>query len=280
MWECHQTRADLLASGMTRRGIADAVRDGLVLRARRDRYLPPDAPEIVVRAVRVGGRLTCLSLLELLGVFVLTNVRLHVQLAPTAGRMRSPRDRRKRLQPKRSGSTRLHWMSLGDDPGASTCVDIVVALAHAVLCQNARAAVASIDSALNLGLITLDQIGSVFDLLPAKYRVLVPLIDGRAQAGSETIVRLMVRSLGHACELQVHFDGVGFVDMVVDGWLVIECDSKKFHSEWAQQMKDYRRDLALAKQGCVVLRLVAEDILYRPEDVLAALRGVLSRRRG
>ena len=37
-------------------------------------------PDIVVRAVRVGGRLTCLSLLALMGVFVLRNDKVHVHL--------------------------------------------------------------------------------------------------------------------------------------------------------------------------------------------------------
>ncbi len=84
-----------------------------------------------------------------------------------------------------------------------------------------------------------------------------------------------MRGLGRAVELQVEFRDVGFVDLVVDGWLVIECDSRSFHSDWKDRLKDYRRDLALAQQGYCVLRLTAEDILYSPENVLAAIRGAL-----
>jgi hypothetical protein len=278
MWEEHRTRADLFAEGMSRRAIARAVRDGALIRARRDRYLPADTPDNVVRAVRVGGRLTCLSLLELQGIFVLANSILHVHLPRKSTRMRTPGDRKKRLNPKRALDTRLHWLACADCTGAATCVDVVVALAHAVLCQAPRAAVASIDSAINLGRITVDQVASVFDLLPAKYGVLRALVDGRAQSGPETLVRLMVRSLGGAVTPQVEFEDVGVVDLVVDDWLVIECDSKDFHSDWAQRLKDYRRDLALAQAGYVVLRLTAEDILYRPDVVLAAVRGALSTR--
>ena len=96
---------------------------------------------------------------------------------------------------------------------------------------------ASIDSALNRGLIALDQVTEIFDLLPPRYGVLRGLIDGRAQSGPETLVRVMVRKLGSTADLQVEFDGVGFVDLVVDGWLVIECDSKAHHSSWEQQLK-------------------------------------------
>ena len=239
----------------------------------------PDAPDALVRAVRVGGRLTCLSLLQLLGVFVLTNSKLHVHLTAQASRLRSPHNRRKRLDRRRRHGTRLHWTALPERPGAETCVSIVVALAHAVFCQAPGAAVASIDSALNKGLIALDQVTEIFDLLPPKYGVLRGLIDGRAQSGPETLVRVMVRKLGSTAELQVEFDGVGFVDLVVDGWLVIECDSKAHHSSWEQQLKDYRRDLKLAQLGYVVLRLAAEDIMYDPDAVFLAVRGVLASRR-
>lgn len=274
----HQTRAELLAEGMSRRALTAAVRSGELIRARRGCYLPADAPDDVVRAVRVGGRLTCLSLLQLLGVFVLANSRLHVHLFPSATRMRTPNDRKRRLHPRNAPATRLHWHALAESPGAATCADVIVALAHAVLCQAPRAAIASIDSALNVGLISFDQVESVFELLPAKYGVLRRLVDGQAQSGPETLVRIMVLGLGCSVTLQVEFEDVGFVDLVVDDWLVIECDSKKFHSDWVQQLKDYRRDLALARAGYVVLRLAAEDIVYRPDEVLAALRGVLTGR--
>ena len=121
----------------------------------------------------------------------------------------------------------------------------------------------------------------MFSALPSRFQVLRGFIDGRAQSGPETLVRLMALSLGCVVDLQVEFDGVGSVDLVLDGWLVVECDSKEFHSSWQQQLKDYRRDKLLAQRGYCVLRLTAADILYEPESVLASLRGLLrSRSRG
>jgi hypothetical protein len=61
----------------------------------------------------------------------------------------------------------------------------------------------------------------------------------------------------------------------VDGWLVIECDSHAHHSEWRRRLRDYRRDVELARQGYCVLRIVAEDILYREDDVFAGLAGLV-----
>lgn len=276
----HRTRAELFATGWTRRSITSAVRRGDLIRARRDRYLPPTAPDAVVRAVRVGGRLTCLSLLEGLGVFVMENSVLHVHLPRSASRMRSPDSRRRRLERRGRRSVRLHWLELSVDVGAATCVSLVDALAHAVLCQPPRAAIATLDSALNKGMISADQIADVFALLPAKYRVIRPFIDGRAQSGSETLMRLMLRSLGCAVELQVRFEGVGYVDLLVDGWLAIECDSRAHHAGWEAQSTDRRRDLALAALGITTLRPTARMIFDDPEAVLAAVRGLLATRTG
>jgi very-short-patch-repair endonuclease len=228
--------------------------------------------------VRVGGRLTCLSLLKLHEVFVLANSKLHVQVAPRMSRMRSPHDRSHRLDLTKLHGTRLHWLTAREDGGAATCASLVEALAHGVLCQAPRAAIASIDSALNKGLVGMEDIATIFAMLPAKYGVLRPLIDGRAQSGPETLVRLMLLALGCAVDLQVEFDGVGFVDIVVDDWLVVECDSRQHHSDWEQRVKDYTRDLRLAQRGYAVLRLTAKDIMERPEEVLSALRGLVSAR--
>ncbi|MGN8553563.1 UNVERIFIED_CONTAM: endonuclease domain-containing protein [Microbacterium sp. SLM126] len=69
---------------------------------------------------------------------------------------------------------------------------------------------------------------------------------------------------------------MGRVDFVVEGRLIVECDSRAHHSDWNQQRTDYRRDLAAAQQGFVTLRLMAEDILYRPDEVFLALRGAVA----
>lgn len=154
-------------------------------------------------------------------------------------------------------------------------VDVFDALLQAVLCQDPRAAVATVDSALHRGVLRADDLDELFAALPRRYRRLRGLLDARAESGPETLVRLMVRGLGCHFELQVEIDGVGRVDLVVDGWLIIECDSKEFHSDWASQKEDRRRDLAAAERGFCTVRFIAEDIMWRPELVLGALRGLL-----
>lgn len=270
------TRDALLAMGMTRRTIARRLASGELIRVRRDRYVHPDAPEPLKDAVRIGGRLTCLSLLQLNGVFVFTNERVHVHALAGASRLRSANRSVPRLEPRAVRSQRLHWLPLLEpDAATGARVSFVDAVVQAVHCLPPRHAVATIDSALNLGLVSQDDLDAIFGAMPRRFWVLRGLIDGRAQSGPETLVRLILCALGCEVELQASFDRVGFVDIVVDDWLVIECDSRQFHSDWQQQVKDRNRDLVMASYGYVTMRLTAADIMYRPADVLAALRGLL-----
>jgi very-short-patch-repair endonuclease len=164
------------------------------------------------------------------------------------------------------------------DAVGDSCTSLIDALVLSVRCQQPRNAVATLDSALNGGHIRPDELDADFARLPPRFQTLRGLVDGRAQSGPETLVRLLARSLGCRVELQVHFSGVGYVDLLVDGWLVIECDSRAFHGDWAAHAKDRRRDAVLAALGYHTLRLAAAMILSEPEAVVAAIRGLRAAR--
>jgi len=274
------TRAELRAMGMTSRAIRASLDSGQLIRARKGHYVRGDAPESLRRAAHVGGRLGCLSLLSECGVFVADSTELHVHMQRGDSRMRAVTGSGALAPVAQRRGLVLHWHALIETP-TSGAVGIVDAVSHSIRCQEARFAVATLDSAIHLGVLAVDQLDEVFAAVPARFRVIRPLIDSRAEAGTETLVRLMLRRWSCNVELQVGIDGVGRVDLVVNGWLVVECDSKQFHSDWDQQRADYRRDRALAALGFTVLRLTAQDILYRPEEVASALRGLIfANRRG
>ncbi|WP_345803331.1 hypothetical protein AAIB33_09690 [Microbacterium sp. AZCO] len=258
------TTADLRRFGWTKRDLAGAVASGSLTTVRRGVFLCAGASDEIVAAVKEGGRLACVSVLQPLGVFVLKRSKTHVHFERGTWK-HTPRKR-----------TQIwHWRPLQRSPHPrATCVGLIDALAQATTCQSPRAAVATLDSALNLGLISLEDLDEIFARVPARRRVLRGLVDGRAESGPETFVRLMALALGFEVQLQVQIDGVGRVDLVLDGWLVVECDGEKFHSGWASQKADRRRDLALAARGLTSIRPIAEDILFHPEDVMDALRGL------
>lgn len=263
-------RADLLAAGWTDRRIRAAVESGALTRLRGGAFARADTADGCLAAGRVGGRLTCLSELARLGVFVLEEGPLHVHVPANA-----PRHRRiGRL-------VSLHWRELHRTPHPrSLSVDPFDALVQAVRCQTPRASVATIDSALRLGVLHRDDLDALFAALPRRYRMLRKLIDPRAESGPESLLRLLLRSLGCRFDVQVNVAGVGRVDFLVEGWLVIECDSRAHHSTWEAQREDRRRDRALAEQGYATLRVIGEDVMWNPAAVLAAVRGLLAGHRG
>ncbi|MCT9818821.1 endonuclease domain-containing protein [Microbacterium sp. W1N] len=271
-------RADLLALGFRPKQITRAVRGGRILRLRRDRYLAAPQPGIE-SAVRVGGRLACVSLLRLLGVFVFDDGVLHIHIERTMSRLRSPADRTRPLSDRDRAALRLHWWPLRFDEHTLGVVPVADAVAQAVRCQSPRHAVATIDSILHHGILTRLDLADVFAALPRRFGTVLRLSDGRAESGPETLMRLILRQLGLRFEVQVQVDGVGRVDFLVEGWLIIECDSKAHHEGWRMQKRDRRRDLAAARLGLVSLRPLAEDLLYDPERVIAAVRGLVATRR-
>jgi very-short-patch-repair endonuclease len=259
------SRGALRAQGVGSRELTVAVRDGILLRPRRGRYLPAPCHPVALGAAGAGGRVDCVSLLALLGVFVEDSPVLHVQIAPDATRL-----------PRHAWRIRRHWRATSAEPDA-VIVPLIEALAQSVRCQPPRAAIATLDSAWHLRLVDEVGIAQVFALLPRRYRRLRALLDRRAESGTESFVRLMLRGLGCRFDLQAEIPGVGFVDLLVEGWLIIECDSAEHHSEWRSRKRDIRRDAVAASLGYVTVRLLAEDILFHPEQVVATLRAVLDR---
>jgi len=258
------SRHELASSGLSRRDVSALVSRGSVLRLRRGRYLSADAPAELRRAGELGGRLDCVSLLLALGVFVREPAALHLQFDREASRL-----------PPRPAGVIAHWRS-SDRDAQHLASDVVAALAQAVLCQRPRDAIATLDSAWHQGWVDEADIGAVFSRLPRRFRRLRALLDARSESGPETLVRLMLRGLGCEVRLQVVIDRVGRVDLLVDGWLIIECDSRRFHEGWAIHKRDRRRDLHAAALGYTTVRPLAEDIMSRPDEVLRLLRDTLA----
>ncbi|MGU3644404.1 endonuclease domain-containing protein [Microbacterium sp. C23T] len=254
----------LADAGFSRHTIAGLVRTGGLLRLRKGRYCQPGVHPALLTAARLGARLDCVSLLHTIGVFIHTSDRLHVQVDKGASRL-----------PPRGADVVAHWRATTRER-ETLAADLLEALAQACRCQRPRDAIATLDSAWHHGLVDEAGIAAVFSLLPRQYRRLRRLLDPRSESGPETIMRLMLRGLGCRTEVQVKIAGVGRVDFVVDGWLIVECDSRAHHEGWESQKRDRRRDLAAAALGYTTIPPIAEDILYRREEVLAALRSTLS----
>lgn len=263
----YHRRGQLAELGLTMREISALVSAGALARPRDGVYVRADVDEDVLDACRVGGRLACTSELARLGVFVMESSSLHVHLKANAARLGTV-----------ARPIRRHWRLPHREPAQqSTSVDVFDAVLQSLRCQPIRESIATLDSVLNLGLLRLDEVDEIFELLPRRFRRMRPMIEPRCESGSETYVRLMLRALGVPFEVQVEIAGVGRVDFLVAGWLIVECDSKAHHSDWDAQRTDRRRDQAAAALGFSTYRPIAEDIFWHAEDVRDALAGLLGR---
>lgn len=271
------SRDQLLASGASSRSLTTAVRGRHLIRVRRDHYAQPGTPGPIIQAVRVGGRIGCLTALADAGIFAIDQTLTHVHLDRAASRLRHP-TKPGRLLPSR-GHERIetHWSPLLDRfDGSEVSVGIRDALAQVVACQDGRYAIASLDNALFLRAISLTGLREIFASLSQHYAPLMTRVDGRAEAGQETILRLLCEDAGLHCEIQVIFAGIGRVDLVVEGLVVVEADSRLAHDGWELHVRDRNRDIDLAMLGLPSLRPAYQRTMYRPHDVLEAVLGLLA----
>ena len=83
----------------------------------------------------------------------------------------------------------------------------------------------------------------------------------RAASPLETLARLVLALSGVQYEVNPHIEGVGFVDLLVEGWIVIETDGFAYHSDRVAFQNDRRRDRELQQRGYVVFRFTRDEIM-------------------
>jgi hypothetical protein len=224
----------------------------------------------------VGGRLTCVSALEHYGVFAVSNGFTQVHVDREMSRLRHPRYRHVSLTRDNRDGVELHWRTLADESsGTEVAVSLADALVCAVRCQHPWHAVGSLDSALFLGRIDVSELDAVFRRLPLSLRHLRGWLNPRAESGQESVLRQIVRETGLSHAVQVDFAGIGRVDMVVEGRLVVEADSRLAHDGWDKQVRDRTRDLALARLRLMSLRPLYQHIMFEQVAVRDAILGLL-----
>lgn len=115
----------------------------------------------------------------------------------------------------------------------------------------------------------------------AALRRAVAYVDALAGSRLETIMRLLLDLLpGITWETQVWIPGIGPVDFLVNGWLVLEPDGFQFHSNREHYRRDRRRGNGLAEGSFVQLRFTYEDLMFQRWAVLRQIARVLATRHG
>jgi hypothetical protein len=107
-------------------------------------------------------------------------------------------------------------------------------LIHALRCLPFRDSLVTVECAVGRGDMTLDFLRR---RLPGtrngRAREVLRWVDRGAESVLETLARTYFRQAGIRVETQVRIDGVGYVDLLLEGRLIVELDGRH-HGDWAE----------------------------------------------
>lgn len=250
--------SELHRRGVSRRALAHAVASGELVTVGRGAYALPDAQPPLVRAVRHRASVTCASALQLYGWDLLDK--------PVRPHLSSPRR-------QASGGCVWHRGALGP-----RLADELTAAAVAVRCLPGAQALVVADQVLRRGWDRTDLASRVRVRGSAAATWAVSHADGRAESVLESALRWALLTAGVSdLSLQVQIPGVGRVDMVAEGWLVVEADGWGTHGTRAAFEEDRRRVTVAMCAGLPTVRVTWADAVFDPGGVGRAVREVLAR---
>jgi very-short-patch-repair endonuclease len=246
------------------------------------------------RELPVDGRLACVDATEALELAGPGAALSHEAAAQALGiELLNPAPRRLTVPRNRSGKTVDGWYVVRADLPAADVeevegVRVTTPLRTVVdLCRvlSQSEAVVAADSALRRNLVDLARLSGV--LLAAlgpgsgALRRIPRLLDPRSGSVLETLLRLLLVRAGLSPLTQYEIRDRGRLVARVDFcWpaarLVVEADGFAFHSDRAAYRRDRERFNDLERLGWRVLRFTWEDVVSRPEHVLAMVRSCLA----
>ncbi|MGB6245123.1 endonuclease domain-containing protein [Gordonia sp. (in: high G+C Gram-positive bacteria)] len=253
-------RGKLLES-MSRADLDGAIADGRFRQIRHGWLATPSADPDVVRAVSVGGVLTCASALRRHGAWVVPTTKLHVRGSTSSVR-------------NHPAWCRQH----GRPPTVTDAVDdLPTALRHAARCLPTEEFVVICDSLLNRGLLTPSALDAELGGAPRSVQQALTLVDGRSESGTETLVRLRMRAPHLNIRTQVAIPEVGRVDLMIGSSMIIEVDGYEYHADPHQFERDRLRDLQARALGYDPVRLTYRQVIYQWDRVVPLLGELLRR---
>ncbi len=270
------TRQVLLRSGFSPGLLARLVATGEIVRPMRGWYAIPESHPDLIRSIRVGGCVACVSAARLHGLAAAPGDALHVWVKPGSGRLRDPDDRYQRLDPTEDARVVLHW-DAHDIHRSRLVVPLEVCLAQVVACQQGDLAIATLDSAVHFRRLTLTSLRMMATTWPSTSASLLSEVDGRAESFIESVLRVRLRRAGIPCEAQVPVAGRFRLDLLVGNRLAIEVDGYETHHEREQIESDRAREGALVSLGFRILRFTYRQVMYDWQTVLDTIRACVER---
>lgn len=264
---------ELAAAGFGRGALAAAVRNGQLKRLLAGVYAVQNPNPDVAAAFRVNGLITCVSAGSFYNLWVLNQ---------PGNQPRSP------ATSIRPGG--LH-LSCGNGLPRAGVVDhapcrhpkhpylpvagLADVLLHALRCLPELESLVMVQSAAVRGLTTREFLR---EKLPGnrngRARAVLDLLIPRADSLLEVLAHTHFVRAGLSVRMHVDVPGVGEVDCLVEGCLIVELDGST-HFEPRQVKKDHRRNNASVRGGFLALRYYYDDVVHHPDRMVAEIQAVL-----
>ncbi|GAB3119720.1 hypothetical protein GCM10027056_04540 [Glaciibacter psychrotolerans] len=278
--------------------LAEAVFGGEIVRQRIGHYCLPGTAELIVEALRVGGRVCCVSAAPLHGLRVLHGAeRLHVSVDPHDSRFRSRVDPRVQFEPtatalrpgarERGTRIHLHWDSPRLDQSSRHIVSIEDCVVQLIRCLPPIDAICALDSALEIprigretGLPLLDGAGLTRIRARVSREQAAMVVDrscGLSQAVGESVARCNFEDAGIPSQPQAPLPGGFFADLLIGRWLVFECLGEGVHTAPGAFDRDHARTAWLQTQGFHVVQFSHHQILGDWPMVLGTMQLLMRR---
>lgn len=289
--------SELRRWGISKRMLAESVFLGGIIRHRIGHYCLPETNEMVVEALRVGGRVCCVSAAALHGLRVLNRPgRLHVSVELHDSRFRARADSRVQFRPTspspaaagppRSG-IRLHWDAVQLDQGSRHLVSVEDCLVQLIECVPALDAICVLDSALEspraglfTGLPLLDQDGLArvrSRVSQARATAVLDRATELSQAVGESVARCKFQDAGIPSQPQAPLPGGFRADLLIGRWLVFECNGEEAHSAPGAFDHGHARTAWLMAQGFHVVQFSHRQIVDDWPMVLSTVQLLMRR---
>lgn len=251
----------LRRAGFSAHALRRAKERGAILTVSRGWVAVPNADRMLVAAARRGVVLSCITLAERRGLWVLDAAEPHVAAPPNSGHAKIARGT-------------IHWRTPLFPRDPDSCEDSLEnALVLVARCQPHEAALAVWESALKNRAVDIGALARA--PLPADARRLLQEATPFADAGTETIFRTRLRWLTLPIVPQVWILGHP-VDFLIGDRLVVQIDGG--HHVGAQRDSDIAHDALLKLHGYHVVRISYWQLIDHWPQVQATLLAAIAQR--
>lgn len=267
--------------GLTRYRVRQLLATVELVRLGLDAYALPGAGSTFRRAIEADAAVSCVSALREHGVDVPGDGTVtHLSVPRRRGTKAAwPRDTRRHFEDLHPAGPGFGDSADHLDGARGRIASPLDAYARAAACLTYLDAVALLDLVVQERRAghhvpeLAEILAQIHRRTPTLARHLAVDVDTRARSFRESAPRLLLRAAGLAVIAGAWIPGVGEVDLLVAGRIVIEIDGKRYHSDRRQFRQDRRRDRRLTHLGFLVLRYAWEDA--EPLDVLRDVLALL-----